>query len=339
MLELLSMNKTKHIFINSDSRKINQIKNETINLVVTSPPYPMIKMWDWILEKESKNIAEDFDYIEFSNILSEIWKEMYRVIKPGGILAINIGDAARRNEKGFLLYSNSSKIINSCIEHGFTQLPGIIWSKPSNSPNKFLGSGMYPVKAYITLEHEHILIFRKGERNFSKLEEEIRKESAFFWEERNKWFSDIWTGLTGTQQKIKGLSRKRNAAYPLELPFRLINMFSIKGDVVLDPFMGTGTTSIAAAATERNSIGVDLMQDFVEFSKERFLKCKNQVNEFIDRRLDKHKEFATNNLSKENFMNENHNFIVKTKWEQKIKINKINKIVKKDIDTFEVEYN
>ncbi len=252
-------------------------------------------------------------------------------------MAINMGDATRKNKNGFLLYSNSSPIINSCTKYGFSQLPGIIWSKPTNSPNKFMGSGMYPIKAYVTLEHEHILIFRKGERTFTADEDVIRRESAFFWEERNKWFTDIWTGVTGTKQKIEGLSRERNAAFPLEIPFRLINMFSIKGDVVLDPFMGTGTTSIAAASLERNSINVDLQKDFVEAGKNRLLKGKSEGNKLIKKRIEQHKDFIVNNKIKD-YKNNNHDFFVKTKWERNIIINKINKIEKNDSEEVIVKY-
>ncbi len=327
------MRETIHKFIESDSRKIKELKANSIDLVVTSPPYPMVKMWDWMIEKESQDIANDDDYKELSKILEGVWKEMYRVVKPGGVMAINMGDATRKNDKGFLLYSNAAPIINACTKFGFTQLPGIVWSKPTNSPNKFMGSGMYPVKAYVTLEHEHILIFRKGEREFTKEEEDVRRESAFFWEERNKWFSDIWTGVTGTKQKVEGLSRERNAAFPLELPFRIINMFSIKGDTVLDPFMGTGTTSVAAALSERNSVNVDLQSDFVAAGKNRLLTGKAEANKAIKKRIENHIEFAKNDLKgpkdKAN-INVNHNFKVKTKWETKIKINKVKKI--KEID-------
>ncbi len=331
----MEIKNTKHKFINSDSRKISEIKKDSVDLVVTSPPYPMVKMWDWMLDKESKDIADDNDYKDLSKILDSVWKEMSRVIKDGGIMAINMGDATRKNDKGFLLYSNAAPIINSCTKYGFTQLPGIVWSKPTNSPNKFMGSGMYPVKAYVTLEHEHILLFRKGERKFTEKESEIRKESAFFYEERNKWFSDIWTGVTGTKQKIKGLSRERNAAYPLELPWRIINMFSIKGDTILDPFMGTGTTAMAAAALERNSISVDLKKDFVKAGKGRVLDGKKEANKRIEKRLDDHNVFVKENIKtkkSESHVNIKHNFKVKTKHEVNIIINRVKDIRKEGND-------
>ena len=104
---------------------------------------------------------------------------------------------------------------------GFTNLPEIIWRKPTNSPNKFMGSGMLPAGAYVTLEHEFILIFRKGGKRIFKSDAEKlkRQQSAFFWEERNVWFSDLWT-LTGTNQKLNNKnSRERSAAYPFDLAY------------------------------------------------------------------------------------------------------------------------
>lgn len=119
---------------------------------------------------------------------------------------------------------------------------------------------MLPCGAYVTLEHEWILIFRKGsKRSYKKAsEKDTRRDSSFFWEERNVWFSDIWE-IKGVKQTIdKAPSRERNASFPLELPYRLINMYSQKGDVVLDPFMGLGTTALAAILSERNSVGFEI---------------------------------------------------------------------------------
>ena len=134
-------------------------------------------------------------------------------------------------------------------------------------PNKFMGSGMLPAGAYATLEHEYILILRKGnKREFKSKEDKLRRQqSAFFWEERNVWFSDIWEDLKGTKQNnIDKHIRERSGAYPFELPYRIINMFSLRGDTVLDPFLGTGTTTLACMATARNSIGYEVNPNFKE---------------------------------------------------------------------------
>jgi len=329
---------TTHTFLNENSQNTS-LEDNSINLIVTSPPYPMIKMWDEImLKKESTNLALDSDFKKMTSILDKIWKEMYRVLKPGGLMAINMGDATRSNKIGFKIYPNSSMVIQSCLEKGFEELPGIIWSKPTNSPNKFLGSGMYPVLSYVTLEHENILIFRKGKnRSFNKEEMQIRKESAFFWEERNEWFSDIWT-IRGTKQKVKGLSRERNGAYPIDIPYRLIAMFSIKGDTILDPFLGTGTTSVAAASLERNSIGIDLMNDFIKVSKGRLLDSKDFMNDFNNKRIEKHRDFSKKLIPKKDYIkNEFLSLYVKTKWEKEINFKEIT-FIKEDKSSIRVDY-
>ena len=151
---------------------------------------------------------------------------------------------------------------------GFTSLPDILWRKPTNAPNKFMGSGMLPAGAYVTYEHEYILIFRKGgKRAFDRppRRRQLRRRSAYFWEERNVWFSDVWTDLTGDAPGSRRReTRARSAAFPFELPYRLIQMFSVYGDTVLDPFAGArarrsprrsrrGATASASSGTRRSS--------------------------------------------------------------------------------------
>ena len=191
------------------------------------------------------------------NMLNDVWKECDRVLKDGGFVCINIGDATRTINNKFQLYPNHAKIIEFFSSIGYSVLPDIHWHKQSNAPNKFMGSGMYPAGAYVTYEHEYILIFRKGnKRTFQRQEKYLRQKSAYFWEERNIWFSDLWN-IKGTMQRMSGASkivRNRNASFPLEIPYRLINMYSIEGDTVLDPFFGLGTTGIASIISNRNSI-------------------------------------------------------------------------------------
>lgn len=242
------------------------IENGSIDLVVTSPPYPMIEMWDDIMTLQNpqignallKNPSDAFEMMHQE--LDKVWRECYRLLKDGGMLCINIGDATRTINKEFQLYNNHTRIVNACISLGFKNLPNIIWRKQTNAPNKFMGSGMLPCGAYVTLEHEWILVFRKGGKRDYKYADDkfLRRKSSFFWEERNKWFSDLWE-IKGAKQRIgNSQTRERNASYPLEIPFRLINMYSQQGDTVLDPFLGMGTTSLAAMISQRNSIGVEI---------------------------------------------------------------------------------
>jgi DNA modification methylase len=273
--------------------------------MITSPPYPMIEMWDLLfssLNDEIENALDEADGKRAFNAmhreLNKVWKEVARVLKPGAIACINIGDATRTIGKSFQLYPNHVKIINSFLNNEFIELPSILWKKPTNSPNKFMGSGMLPPNAYATLEHEYILIFRKGDsRREIEPKSENRYNSAFFWEERNSWFSDIWEDIGGTSQKLQNiiktpnLLRKRSAAFPLELPYRLINMFSIYGDLILDPFWGTGTTSLAAIISARNSIGYELNAEFLRIFEEN-IKQITQLNSSINQeRITNHIKF------------------------------------------------
>ena len=297
---------TEHKIYFAASQNMTAITDESVNMVVTSPPYPMIAMWDEIFAKQNTNISnalstnplEAFELMHQE--LDKVWRECFRVIKDGGFLCINIGDATRTIDSNFQLYNNHSRIIQACLEIGFTNLPNIIWRKQTNAPNKFMGSGMLPCGAYVTLEHEWILIFRKGGKRPYKVENEKikRRSSSFFWEERNTWFSDIWD-VKGIKQKIKNSeTRERSAAFPLEIPYRLINMYSQQGDVILDPFMGMGTTAVAAMLSERNSIGYEIDEGMKNCIKNTIQSYAiSEMNQIILNRYTKHFEFIASRKS------------------------------------------
>ena len=195
-----------------------------------------------------------------------------------------------------------------------------------------MGSGMLPPNAYVTLEHEYILVFRKGgNREFKKqAEKEHRRDSAYFWEERNKWFSDVWEDVKGTSQKLKDKElRNRNAAYPFELAYRLINMYSVKGDTVLDPFLGTGTTIIAAVASGRNSIGYEIDPNFENFITEGILESKDNSNKYISKRIDNHINFVNERVADKGPLkheSEVYDFAVMTSQERKASLQYIDEI-------------
>ncbi|MFW9973535.1 MAG: DNA-methyltransferase [Candidatus Odinarchaeota archaeon] len=287
---------------------MQEIEANSIDLMVTSPPYPMIEMWDILFSSLNNKIKKALDHEEGKRAfnlmheeLNKVWSEVARVLKSGGIVCVNIGDATRKIGENFQLFPNHVKITNFFQNNNFIELPCILWRKPTNSPNKFLGSGMLPPNAYVTLEHEYILIFRKGNTKQNlKSKLGARYNSAFFWEERNKWFSDVWEDIRGTSQtlsknnNINKKLRERSAAYHIELPYRLINMFSIYEDIVLDPFWGTGTTSLAAMASARNSIGYELNSEFMELFKKEIMKIK-QLNYDINlKRINQHIRFIRN---------------------------------------------
>lgn len=330
---------TKHIVNIGNSQDLKKIENESVNLIVTSPPYPMIEMWDEVFSSlnpaisDALNNENGFEAYDLMNReLNKVWNEVDRVLAPCGIVCINIGDATRKIGNSFQLYSNHSRIIYCFEQMGYQVLPDILWRKQSNKPNKFMGSGMLPPNAYVTLEHEYILIFRKGgNRQFKKQEEkEHRRYSAYFWEERNIWFSDIWEDVKGASQKMNNKElRKRNGAYPFELAYRLINMYSVKGDTVLDPFLGTGTTIMAAIASGRNSVGYEIDPKFTEFIIEGILESKNNSNEYIQKRINNHIKFVNKRLVEKGSLKHEsdvYDFAVMTSQERKSSFQYINEI-------------
>ncbi len=257
---------THHRLVVGSAASMTGIGDATVDLVVTSPPYPMIEMWDASFVAQEPRIAAHLDdgdgtaaFELMHAVLDAVWAECSRVLRPGGFACINIGDATRSIGGGFRLYTNHVRIAGRCEALGFQSLPTVLWRKQTNAPNKFMGSGMLPSGAYVTLEHEHVLILRKGgKRVFGPEEKQRRMRSAFFWEERNVWFSDVWD-FKGVQQQLGSAdARSRSGAFPFELPFRLISMYSMQGDVILDPFAGTGTTMAAAIACGRSSVSLEL---------------------------------------------------------------------------------
>ncbi len=296
---------TTHHFVFEPAQQMAAVADASVDLVVTSPPYPMVEMWDAgfiaqnsaiqaALTQANGQLAFELMHTE----LDQIWQEVCRVTKPSSFVCINIGDATRTVQGTFQLFSNHSRIISYFSSKGFHVLPPILWRKPTNAPNKFMGSGMLPAGAYVTLEHEYILVFRKGGKRIFKTEAEkvVRQQSAFFWEERNRWFSDLWE-IRGTGQKITGSSRERSGAYPFEIPYRLVNMYSVKNDVVLDPFIGTGTTSLAALVSGRNSIGYEIDTTFSQAIIETLSPSKTPLlNNLIQDRLQAHIDFVDKRL-------------------------------------------
>ena len=344
--------KTSHRIIFSDSKNMDTIPDESVDLIVTSPPYPMIEMWDGMFSRQNPKIGRtlknDNGPLAFELMhkqLDPIWDETYRVLKRGGIVCVNIGDATRTIGENFALYPNHSRILSHVLEIGMSSLPAILWRKQTNAPNKFMGSGMLAPGAYVTLEHEFILILRKGgKREFNNPDEKLlRRESAFFWEERNVWFSDIWFDLKGTAQGLNNDNmRKRSAAYPFELPYRLINMFSIKHDTVLDPFLGIGTTIMAAMATGRNSIGFEIDDTFCGAIISRINPVLQISNQRIRDRIKKHLEFVKARFEKKGafkYKNKHYQVPVMTKQETDLLINKVSSVEQVEENLYNVTYS
>lgn len=331
---------------------MSELPDECVDLGVTSPPYPMIAMWDKIFAHQNKKVGEALNknngplaFELMHQELDKVWHELFRVLKDGAIACVNIGDATRTIDGRFALFTNHARILSYMQQIGFSALPLILWRKQTNAPNKFMGSGMMPPGAYVTLEHEYILILRKGNKKEFKsdLEKRLRRESSFFWEERNIWFSDIWMDLKGAPQNLfHNKSRNRSAAFPFELPYRLINMFSVKGDTILDPFLGIGTTLYAAMATRRNSVGYEIDIDLRNAIVSNCAGIVAFANRRIDERLQNHLQFVEMQKEKNKkfkYTNKHYSFPVMTSQETDLIMNELKSIRKVNENDFEIVYS
>src|SRR2546422_5619045 len=247
---------TPRVFYRS-AEQMDELKTDSTQLVVTSPPYPMIEMWDRLFERvlhiPNGSFAHQANAFELRHqVLDRVWSECYRVLDQGGILCVNIGDATRTLNGSFQCYLNHARIAEQCRRIGFQSLVPILWRKPTNKPNAFLGSGFFPPNAYVTLDCEFILVVRKGAKRTIKPQDPLRYASQYSKAERDVWFSQTWD-LRGERQ-----NHAETAPFPDELPYRLIRMFSCLGDTVLDPFLGTGTTVKIARTLGRRGIGYEV---------------------------------------------------------------------------------
>lgn len=340
---------TTHRVHIGDSRDMSDIADAAVDLVVTSPPYPMIEMWDGVFADLNPEIdshlaagaaQRSFDLMHAE--LRQTWGELSRVLTDGGIACINIGDATRKVDGDFRVFPNHAKVIQDCAELGFVPLPDILWRKPVNSTTKFMGSGMIPPNAYATLEHEYLLIFRKGDtlRSFESGADR-RYNAAYFWEERNEWFSDLWEDVLGEHQTLPHSSvRQRSGAFPFEIPYRLINMYSVYGDTVLDPFWGTGTTSLAAMVAARNSIGYELEREFTGVFEDRVNEIDSLSRTVIERRIRRHIDYVESERdagTAYRYKSAKYGFPVKTKQEKRITMYAVEDIEARD-DRFDVRH-
>ena len=253
---------THHILINGDSRSMSQVQDESVGLVVTSPPYWQLK--DYGSERQ---IGFNQSFEDYINHLNLVWTECYRILQPGRRLCINIGDQFARSAYygRYKVVAIHSEIIRFCETIGFDFLGSIIWQKETNMHTsggaKVMGSYPYPVNGYVKIDFEHILLFKKQGKGPtpSKEQRELSKLSDEDW---NTYFKSHWC-FGGARQN------RHIAVFPEELPNRLIKMFSFVGDLVCDPFMGSGTTALAAMKLNRYSIGYEVNERFRLFYNEK----------------------------------------------------------------------
>ena len=252
--------------IRGDARDLSVLADRSVHLVVTSPPYWTLKEYN----EGDRQLGAIADYDRFVSELGRVWAECKRVLVPGGRLVIVVGDVclSRRQHGRHVVVPLHASIQESCRRLGFDNLAPIIWHKIANARFEMAGAGGFLGKPYepnavIKNDIEFILMQRKpgGYRSPSPAARALSVISAA---EHKAWFRQIWT--------IPGAStRDHPAPYPLELASRLIRMFSFVGDTVLDPFLGTGTTSVASARTGRNSFGVEVDREYIKLARGRFL--------------------------------------------------------------------
>lgn len=253
---------TKHILVNGDSRNMSLIPDESVQLIVTSPPYWQLKDYG-----TDNQIGFNDTYEEYINNLNLVWNECFRVLEPGCRLCVNIGDQfARTVYYGrYKVIPIHSEIIRFCETAGFDYMGSIVWQKPTSmhttGGQQVMGSFPYPRSGIVKIDFEHILLFKKIGKP-SPVSKEIREASKLSAEEWNEYFCSHWT-FGGARQD------KHIAVFPEELPKRLIKMFSFVGDTVLDPFMGSGTTALAARNLGRNSIGYEINRSFRKFYEDK----------------------------------------------------------------------
>lgn len=252
----LNINETvQRIFI-KNSMKMEALKSESIHLMITSPPYFNTKMYS--KEHIDGDLSDIHDIEEWFEKIGAVWSEVFRVLQPGRKAFINIMNLPIRERHGFRTLNLAGRTIDLCEKIGFIFKRDIIWHK-TNAVRAHFGTYPYPGGILINNMHEFILEFNKPEKKgFSKyghLTKEQKEQSKLdkgFWIEIKK--SDVWV------MKPQGSGDRRNhiAPFPYELPFRLVKAFSYIGETVFDPFMGSGTTLIAAADLKRNGVGYEI---------------------------------------------------------------------------------
>ncbi len=256
--------KTKHKIIIGDSRNMSEIDNESINLIITSPPYWQIKDYG-----NQNQIGFNDNYKVYVEKLNEVWRESYRVIEPGCRLCINIGDQfARALTYGrYKIIPIRTEIINYCESIGFDYMGAIIWQKMTSMNTSggasVMGSYPYPRNGHIVIDYEFILLFKKLGKSKNKRNKEVKEKSKLTKEEWKNYFRGHWN-FSGEKQ-----NKGHIAMFPEELPFRLIKMFSFIGDTILDPFLGSGTTTKVSKKLNRNSVGYEINDKFLPLIKKK----------------------------------------------------------------------
>jgi len=279
--------KTWHKIITGDSRWMKEVPDESVHLIITSPPYWQLKDYG-----NENQIGFNDSYEEYINNLNLVWNECHRVLHKGCRLCINIGDQFARSVYygRYKVIPIRTEIIKFCETVGFDYMGAIIWQKVTTCNTTggatIMGSFPYPRNGIIKLDYEFILIFKKygSAPNVSK---QIKEQSKLTQGEWNQYFTGHWN-FSGEKQD------KHLAMFPEELPKRLIKMFSFVGDTILDPFLGSGTTSLAARNLRRNSIGYEINEDYSTIIQEKLGIKQGNIFQDTTFEIIKQKEKKTN---------------------------------------------
>lgn len=257
---------TSHSIYRGDARDMSGLEPQSVHLVLTSPPYWTLKEY----RDSEGQLGHVEDYDQFLQELDKVWKQCFQALVPGGRLICVVGDVClsrRENGGRHTVVPLHSSIQEHCRKLGFDNLAPIIWHKISNAAYEVEGGSTFLGKPYepnsvIKNDIEFILMERKS-GGYRTPDISTKVLSVISAENHKKWFQQIWSRVTGASTK------HHPAPYPLELAERLVRMFSFVGDTVLDPFMGTGTTTVAAAKWGRNSIGFEIDRHYYKLAQKR----------------------------------------------------------------------
>ena len=267
---------TEHNIVFGDSRSMSTVKDKSVQLIVTSPPYWQLKDYG-----TDDQIGFNDSYEEYINNLNLVWKECNRVLADGCRLCINIGDQFARSVYygRYKVIPIRTEIIRFCESLGMDYMGAIIWQKATtmntSGGGAIMGSFPYPRNGILKMDYEFILLFKKLGKA-PKPTAQQKADSELTKEEWQQYFSSHWN-FNGAKQL------GHIAMFPEELPKRLIKMFSFVGETVLDPFAGSGTTSLAAKNLGRNSIGYEINKEFLPIIKDKL--CDSQTSIFGESRI------------------------------------------------------
>lgn len=259
---------TEHRVILGDARSMHELADESVQLVVTSPPYANLKQYE---PDNPAQLGHVENYDDFLIELEKVWRECFRVLVPGGRVCCVVGDVniARRNAGRHYQLPLAADIRVMGRRIGFDNLQGIIWLKVANmkleasDSNRYLGKPNLP-NGIVKNDTEHILFQRKP--GYRSPTAEMERQSYISTDDYAQWFKPVWDDIRGASLK------EHPAPFPLELASRLIRMFSFVGDLVLDPFGGTGTTALAAIDAKRSSVIYDVEEKYVSHMIRRLSK-------------------------------------------------------------------